>query len=153
MVLKKIISGGQTGAHQAALVIAKDKGITTGGWAPYEFQTEEGPAPWLSSVYDLEAWPEQGCSYQQRTRSNIVDSTGTVLFGQISTSDGILLEEIAKEHSRPYVVNPKPIDFATWIVQKEIIILNVCGDRASKNPVIYDHVVRVIGETIALLIE
>jgi Circularly permutated YpsA SLOG family len=33
-MLEKIISGGQTGADQAAWRVAKAYGVTTGGWMP-----------------------------------------------------------------------------------------------------------------------
>lgn len=32
----KVISGGQTGVDQAALSAAKEAGLLTGGWMPYE---------------------------------------------------------------------------------------------------------------------
>lgn len=41
----RIISGGQTGADQGALVAAKQLGIETGGWTPRGFLTEAGPCP------------------------------------------------------------------------------------------------------------
>jgi Circularly permutated YpsA SLOG family len=39
MLLKKIISGGQTGADQAGLRTAKRLGIETGGWMPQGWRT------------------------------------------------------------------------------------------------------------------
>jgi len=42
---KKIISGGQTGADQAALDVAIEFGITHGGWIPRGRKTEDGRLP------------------------------------------------------------------------------------------------------------
>lgn len=42
-MIKKIISGGQTGADQAALDVAIKLGIPHGGWIPKGRKTEDGP--------------------------------------------------------------------------------------------------------------
>ena len=42
-MIKKIISGGQTGADQIGLEVALSLGIPTGGTAPKGFITETGP--------------------------------------------------------------------------------------------------------------
>lgn len=47
-MLERVISGGQTGADQAALRAARACGIPTGGWAARGWLTEDGPAPWLA---------------------------------------------------------------------------------------------------------
>jgi hypothetical protein len=44
-MLKKIISGGQTGADQAALDVAIKLGISHGGWIPKGRITEKGTLP------------------------------------------------------------------------------------------------------------
>ena len=44
-MLKKIISGGQTGADQAALDVAINFGIPHGGWIPKDRRTEAGTLP------------------------------------------------------------------------------------------------------------
>jgi hypothetical protein len=53
-VIKKIISGGQTGADQAALDAAIKLGIPHGGWIPKGRLTENGPLP---EKYDLSEMP------------------------------------------------------------------------------------------------
>jgi predicted Rossmann-fold nucleotide-binding protein len=42
-MLKKIISGGQTGVDRAALDVAMRLGIAHGGWIPKGRLTEDGP--------------------------------------------------------------------------------------------------------------
>ena len=44
-MIKKIISGGQTGAGQAALDVALKFDIPYGGWIPKGRKTEKGPLP------------------------------------------------------------------------------------------------------------
>jgi hypothetical protein len=44
-MIKKIISGGQTGADQAALDVAIELGIPYGGWVPKGRLTGRGPLP------------------------------------------------------------------------------------------------------------
>ena len=44
-MIKKIISGGQTGADQAALDVAIKLNIPHGGWIQKGRKTEEGPLP------------------------------------------------------------------------------------------------------------
>ncbi|MFH1490949.1 MAG: putative molybdenum carrier protein, partial [Pseudomonadota bacterium] len=44
-MIKKIISGGQTGAGQAALDVALQFELPYGGWIPKGRKTEKGPLP------------------------------------------------------------------------------------------------------------
>ena len=53
-MIKKIISGGQTGADRAALDAAIELGIPHGGWIPKGRITEEGP---LSDKDQLQEMP------------------------------------------------------------------------------------------------
>jgi hypothetical protein len=52
-----VISGGQTGADQGGLRAARACGIPTWGWAPRDWLTEAGPAPWLEE-WGLAECPE-----------------------------------------------------------------------------------------------
>ena len=44
-MIERVISGGQTGADQAGLAVAKRLGIPTGGCMPKGWLTEAGPRP------------------------------------------------------------------------------------------------------------
>jgi predicted Rossmann-fold nucleotide-binding protein len=66
-MLKKIISGGQTGADRAALDTAIEKGIPHGGWIPKGRKTEDGTLP---EQYNLQEMPTT--SYPKRTEKNIL---------------------------------------------------------------------------------
>jgi len=71
----KIVSGGQTGADRAALDAALEAGIPCGGWCPHDRAAEDGP---IDARYPLT--PAAGAGYRQRTRMNVCDSDGTVIF-------------------------------------------------------------------------
>ena len=73
-MIKKIISGGQTGADRAALDVAIKLGIRHGGWIPKGRKTEDGP---LSDKYQLQEMPT--ASYPARTEQNVIDSDGTLI--------------------------------------------------------------------------
>ena len=68
MRLRRILTGGQTGADQVALKVALAFGLETGGWAPKGFKTEDGAAPWLRDYGLVEA---PTFDYAARTRLNM----------------------------------------------------------------------------------
>jgi hypothetical protein len=141
MTINKIISGGQTGADQAALDAAIKLGIPYGGWIPKGRKTENGPLP---DKYQLVEMPT--ANDPKRTKKNIVESDGTLILSHGDLSgDPVLTKENAEGLGRPCFV----IDFNTintfqaamkvvnWIRENGIRILNVTGPRASKDPRIY----------------
>jgi hypothetical protein len=65
---KKIISGGQTGADQAALDVAIKLNIPHGGWIPKGRKTEAGLLP---EKYQLQEMTS--VSYPLRTEKNVID--------------------------------------------------------------------------------
>ena len=73
--IRKIISGGQTGADQAGLDVAIKHDIPHGGAIPKGRMTEDGV---LDPKYNLEEMTTK--SYPKRTEKNVLDSDGTVIF-------------------------------------------------------------------------
>jgi len=71
-MLSKIISGGQTGADQAALDAAIELGIPHGGWIPKGRLTEAGS---LSHNYDLTEMPTM--DYLECTGYNVLEALNT----------------------------------------------------------------------------
>ena len=72
-MIKKIISGGQTGADRAILDFALKFFKPYGGWIPKGRITEDGPLP---DKYQLQEMPTS--SYPKRTEQNVIDSDGTL---------------------------------------------------------------------------
>ena len=73
-MVKKIISGGQTEADQAALDIAIKLGIPHGGWIPKGRTTESGTLP---ERFKLEEMSSE--NYSECIKQNVMDATGTLI--------------------------------------------------------------------------
>ena len=147
-MIRKIISGGQTGADQAALDAAIKLGIPHGGWIPKGRLTENGPLP---DKYKLAEMP--GTAYVLRTEQNVIDSDGTLIISHGKLSDGSdYTRKMAIKHHRPWLhidLNKTPAFKAatlicSWIGENAIEILNVAGPRASKDDQIYTAVLKII---------
>jgi hypothetical protein len=140
----KIISGGQTGADQAALDAAIALNIPHGGWLPKGRKTENGP---LSTRYALHEMSSP--KYRDRTQKNILAAEGTLIFSFGPLSGGsALTEALAIRHNRPFL----HIDFElvdrtraitmveNWLHTLHIESVNIAGSRASNEPRIYEAV-------------
>lgn len=141
---QKIISGGQTGADQGGLEAAKMLGIPTGGTAPPRFMTDEGSYPALHEIYGLVEGRPDPSTYRTRTIQNVIDCTGTVWFGDISSPGGRLTIGECKRRCRPVLFNPSPGMLRNWVGVYAINILNVAGNRERTNPGIFRHTTEVI---------
>ena len=98
-MIRKIISGGQTGADQAALDAAIKLGIPHGGWIPKGRLTENGPLP---DKYKLVEMP--GTAYVLRTEQNVIDSNGTLIISHGHLSDGSdYTRKMAIKNHRPWL--------------------------------------------------
>ena len=53
-MVERVTSGGQAGADQAGLAVAKRLGIPTGGCMRNGWLTEDGPFPDLAAAYGLQ---------------------------------------------------------------------------------------------------
>lgn len=141
----KIISGGQTGADQGGLEAGKELGIPTGGTAPRNWVTEKGSKPELLKSFGLVEAGIKG--YPFRTEMNVANSDGTVIFGDFYSPGSKLTTRHCNSLPKPlYRVcrEDNPIiekqDFLNWLKRYNIRILNVAGNRESKNPGIQKRV-------------
>ena len=140
--VRKIISGGQTGADIGALSAARALGIETGGIAPRGWLTEDGPQESLLRRFGLTECEEDG--YPARTRQNIALSDGTLLIGPYESGGSKLTCDIAIQTSKPlfHVEYPPDNDddkrriseFRQWLEHHDIRTLNVAGNRESQSP-------------------
>ena len=147
-MLKKIISGGQTGADRAALDFAIKMEIPHGGWIPKGRLAEDGPLP---SKYNLKEMRTK--IYPKRTEKNVVDSDGTLIVSHGRLTGGSQYTmDMAIMHGKPWLhINlnetstleaaQKVID---WVLSNRIETLNVAGPRASKDPKIYRAVFELL---------
>ena len=155
-MLKKIISGGQTGADIAGLDVAIKHGIPHGGAIPKGRLTEDGTLP---EKYNLEEMATK--SYPKRTEKNVVDSDGTVIFSHGKLTGGSLLtQKKAIEHGKPVIhldMDEVTVEEAAgllreFIQENGIEILNVAGSRGSKDPEIYGKTFSVVERCIMELL-
>jgi hypothetical protein len=153
-MIHKIISGGQTGADQAALDVAVKFNIPHGGWIPMGRRTEAGPLP---SRYRLTEMPT--ADYRDRTRQNILDSQGTAVFFRRHLSGGSrLTRDLARLEGKPYFAvdlrDNDPFEAAvmlqSFVIETHTRVLNVAGPRASQDPGMYADV-KMILETVVCL--
>ena len=139
----KIVSGGQAGVDRGGLDAAIALGLPHGGWCPRGRRAEDGP---IAKKYELEATRSR--DYRVRTRRNVVQSDGTLIFGCGPLSGGTKLTvDWARCCGRPW----HRVDFAAidagdanqdaaarlavwqWLVVESIAVLNIAGPRASRH--------------------
>lgn len=140
----KIISGGQTGADQAALDAAITLHIPHGGWLPKGRKTENGPLPLRYALCELNS-----ARYRDRTEKNILHADGTLIFSFGPLSGGsALTESLAIRHDRPFLhIDFELVDSTqasalveTWLQTLQPETVNIAGPRASSEPRIYEAV-------------
>jgi hypothetical protein len=153
-MLKKIISGGQTGADQAGWRAALAFQVSTGGWIPKGFLTEDGPRPEFAEQFGAAEMPTESAA--ARTERNVQDSDGTVWFGVTTTSGAHATVGACRKFGKFCMpIDPRaafePAQIATWIVENEIRILNVAGNRESDEPGIGDRVERFLRQVLEQL--
>ncbi len=149
MSLKKIISGGQTGADIAGIDAAIEDGMPYGGWLPKGRMTEYGP---LDLRYTKMTEMSFG-GYEEMTEQNVKDADGTVIFTHGKyTGVSALTGNYAVKHNKPVLHLDLDViselaaveALIDWVYNKNIEILNVAGSRESKDEHIYDDVHSII---------
>lgn len=148
-LIRKIVSGGQTGADRAGLDWAIWHGIAHGGWCPKGRRAEDGVIP---AVYRLNPTPT--IHYRQRTEWNVRDSEATVIFTirPRLTGGSLLTKRFAEKHNKPvlHLYPSQSYQIAETLLQfvaaNTISVLNIAGTRASKEPNIFDFVKSTLEE-------
>jgi hypothetical protein len=146
--VRKIVSGGQTGADRAALDTAIELRIEHGGWVPRGRCAEDGPlAPWYQLVENDSPQPAL------RTEWNVRDADATLIFSHGPLAGGSALTlAFAERYGKPCLhVDLAQMDetvaaatLAEWLARIEPVVLNVAGPRASNDPLIYNAVCRIL---------
>jgi len=142
MRVKKIISGGQTGADRGGWDAAMYRSIPIGGWVPKGRKAEDKVIP---DIYEnLKESPS--ANYLMRTEANIKDSDATLIFSYGPPTGGSKRTvAFAEKHRKPFL----PVDLdqpkenmigkiVAWLqgISAEDGRLNVAGSRGSKEPAI-----------------
>jgi hypothetical protein len=152
--LRGVISGGQTGADIAGVKVGKALGYTTGGWMPEDWRTDEGPRPEYAEQYKMLVYPGDG--YRERTRRNVLNSDGTVVFGDASSPGcSLTLHYLRLYHHPKLTVNFTEMELPNvwaviraWIIERHITTLNVAGNRERTQPGIEAKVTAILTEAL-----
>ena len=141
-MVRKIVSGGQTGADRGALDAAIELGIEHGGYCPAGRRAEDGRIPDRYRLIETAS-----ADHAERTERNVLESDGTLLVTRGPASGGsALTAALAARHRRPFL--HVDIDLAgdapcaepasrwadairEWLATWGIEVLNVAGPRAS----------------------
>ena len=149
-MLQKIISGGQTGADRAGLDFAIETGLEHGGYVSRGRKAEDGRIDDRYNLVELST-----SSYPARTRRNIKESDGTVIFSlERLLSGGPKLtwghaNKVGKPVLHIYDTRKKRISnpdslrlevqaLTDFLRSNKIEVLNVAGPRESKEPGVYE---------------
>ena len=140
----RIISGGQTGADQAALDAAIALNLPHGGWLPRGRKTENGPLPLRYKLVELDS-----SRYRNRTEQNVLEADATLICSHGPLTGGsALTEALAIRHGRPllhidfehYSLHLAVQALQHWLATHQVETLNVAGPRASGDSRIYQAV-------------
>jgi hypothetical protein len=131
---------------RAALDAAIELGIPHGGWCPRGRNARDGRIPDKYKLQETES-----PTYPPRTRKNIEDSDGTLIYTDGTFSRGTNLTiTILENWGKPYLIIPysttfpkgMPLPFTSavdWILAKKIFILNVAGPSEENHVGIYNQ--------------
>jgi hypothetical protein len=147
-MVKKIISGGQTEADQAALDIAIRLRIPHAGWTPKGQIAKNGALPERFKLQEM-----QTDNYSECIKQNVIDSMGTLIISYGSlTGDLDYARKMALRHQRQMLgMDLNQMDVAKgalllndWIQLYRIDVLHVIGPSAEVNPYIRTHTEDII---------
>jgi hypothetical protein len=139
--VRELWSGAQTGVDRAALDVALELGLATGGWVPRGRLAEDGPIP--PTYRGLRETPS--ADYGERTSWNVRDCDATlILFRGVLRGGSAFTRDEARRIGKPCLTidleEPRTatVDAArTWLATLDGSRLNVAGPRASENPGIH----------------
>ena len=144
MIIRKVISGGQTGADRAALEWAIENSILHGGYCPKGRLAEDGPIPTNYALLETKT-----DKYPERTKLNVEQSNATlVVVGESKLTRGSKLTVThAEKKQKPVLVvfaagaeqptEAQVAEVRSWLEKHDPMVLNVAGSRASTSPNVY----------------
>lgn len=146
MNIRKIISGGQTGADRASLDWAIENSVLHGGYCPKGRLAEDGPIPTTYALLETKT-----DKYPERTKLNVEQSNATLVVvgseGKKLTRGSKLTVTHAEKKQKPVLVvftagaeQPTEAQIAEvrgWLEKHTPMVLNVAGSRASTSPNVY----------------
>jgi hypothetical protein len=142
MPVRKIISGGQTGADRAALDFALENNFEIGGWIPKNRLAEDGRIP--EKYQNLRETETENPA--ERTELNVLDSDATLIFSHGDLKGGSKLTlEMCDKHAKPRLhIDLEKTEFLQAVKKAQQFVifsncqtLNIAGAPASEDARIY----------------
>jgi len=140
-LVRRRVSGGQSGVDRAALDWAINHRIEHGGWCPRNRRAEDGP---IAARYQLVETASAG--YAECTKRNVRESDATLILNTGVLEGGSLLtQRIAAGAGKPYLVAPLDAPdqeaqvrrILEWLGANAFLTLNVAGPRERSRPGVY----------------
>lgn len=137
-LVRRIVSGGQTGVDRAALDWALASGVAHGGWCPRGRRAEDGPIAERYALLETES-----ASYAERTRRNVREADATLILTVGPLAGGTLLtQRVATAAGKPCLVTRLDSPYAQgeaqrileWLGADALLVLNVAGPREQSRP-------------------
>jgi Circularly permutated YpsA SLOG family len=151
-VVRKIISGGQTGADRAGLDFAIEVGLAHGGYVAKGRKAEDGR---IDEKYRLTELATN--SYPERTKRNVRQSDGTTILSldEKLSGESALTLSYARHANKPvlHIHNSEtghdPLSHQVrrlkdFIESNAIEVLNVAGPRESNEPGVYRFTLQLL---------
>jgi len=137
MILKKVITGAQTGVDRATLNAAIGVGLTVDRYCTKGGPAKDGLIPGNYPIQELEI-----TQYHLRIENNVVVSDGTLIINKGPLTLGTKLSyDFSVKHLVPYLIvqlDAEEVisvsDVIRWIHGQQISTLNVAGPKESKLP-------------------
>lgn len=151
-MVRRIISGGQTGVDRAALDFALQGGMVCGGWVPKGRMAENGVIP--ATYPNLREIASD--DPKERTERNVRDSDATLVITRGAPAGGSALTiAVANDLKKPVLhvdLDREPIDLVSrrvciWVQDSKAATLNIAGPRSSEDPEIYALTKRLLEMT------
>lgn len=149
-VVRRIVSGGQTGVDRAALDVALALGLPCGGWCPRGRRAEDGAVP---AHYPLRE--AASVRYAERTERNVADSDATLILDRGVPRGGTALTlRVARRLGKPVLVvdlraPPSVAKVRRWLREQGVCTLNVAGPRESRAPGIHAEAAAYLRDLLA----
>jgi len=155
MMLKRIISNGESGVAQAALEIAAKLGIPYGGSIPKGWKAGSG------ALFDSKKLREVSSTsdyvwYEQ----NVIDSDGTLILSHGEPKESSdYSRRMAEKHRRPWIhvdlevitALDASLKISSWAIKNRLGVLNIVGSSAVKDPTIYSESKEIVEGMIYLI--
>jgi hypothetical protein len=150
-MLEKVITGGQTGAEEAAWRAARDFGVPTGGWMARGFASAREPSPERQGALETLDGDRSDC-----VERNVHEADATLWFGATTTADAQATVGACHRFGKPCMpVYPdaafEPGHVAAWITAHQVRSLYVSGNREAAEPGISRVVEQFLGDVLLYL--